>query len=228
MRHAARSWLVRLIGSLRPSETANRELADELASHLQLHADANIRRGMTVDDARRHARLALYGVESTKDAYRDRKGFPMIDALIRDARYGVRTLTKAPAFSLAAVVILALGIGANTAMFSVVNAVILRPLPLADSSRIMRVWHTPPAEQFAGRTTFAVSPANYLDWRAQNHVFERMAIYTFRRLNLTGSGAPEALATALVSADFFHVLGVQPMLGRTFVPAMTSQAPRTS
>jgi putative ABC transport system permease protein len=217
MRHAARSWLVRLIGSLRPSETANRELADELASHLQLHADANIRRGMTVDDARRHARLALYGVESTKDAYRDRKGFPMIDALVRDARYGVRTLTKAPAFSLAAVVILALGIGANTAMFSVVNAVILRPLPLADSSRIMRVWHTPPAEQFAGRTTFAVSPANYLDWRAQNHVFERMAIYTFRRLNLTGSGAPEALATALVSADFFNVLGVQPMLGRTFV-----------
>jgi putative ABC transport system permease protein len=212
----ARAWLVRLFGSLRPSAAANRALADELDSHLQLHADANIRRGMTADEARRRARLALYGVEQTKDAYRDRKGFPMIDALIRDARYGVRTLAKAPAFSLAAVVILALGIGANTAMFSVVDAVILRPLPLADSSRIMRVWHTPPAEQFAGRTTFAVSPANYLDWRAQNHVFERMAIYTFGRLNLTGSGTPEAFASALVSADFFTVLGVQPMLGRTF------------
>jgi putative ABC transport system permease protein len=137
-------------------------------------------------------------------------------SLLRDARYGVRTLAKAPAFSLAAVLILSLGIGANTAMFSVVNAVILRPLPFADSSRIMRVWHTPPAEQFGGRATFAVSPANYLDWQVQNHVFERMAIYTFRRLNLTGSGAPEALGAALVSADFFKVLGVQPMRGRTF------------
>src|SRR2546426_745964 len=211
----ARAWLLRLIGSLWPS-AANGEIADELESHLQLHADDNIRCGLAADEARRQARLALYGVEWTKEAYRDREGFPMIDSLILDARYGVRTLAKARAFSLAAVVILALGIGANTAIFSVVNAVILRPLPFADSSRIMRVWHTPPKEQFSGRTTFAVSPANYLDWRAQNHVFERMAIYTSRRLNLTGRGEPEALGAASVSADFFHVVGIRPILGRTF------------
>src|SRR5207302_1400683 len=85
-----------------------------------------------------------------------------------------RALAKSPAFSLAAIVILGLGIGVNTAIFSVVNAIVLRPLPFPESSRVMRVWHTPPAEQFSGRRTFAVSPANYIDWRDQNDVFDRV------------------------------------------------------
>src|ERR1700726_822346 len=87
------------------------------------------------------------------------------EILKQDLTYAVRMMRKNPGFTVMATVILALGIGANTAIFSVVHAVLLRPLPLADSSRVMRVWHTPPAEPFAGRATFAVSPANYLDWR---------------------------------------------------------------
>src|SRR5439155_16554473 len=149
--------------------------------------------------------------------YRDQRGFPVIDSLIRDVRHAIRLLLKSPGFSLTAIAILGLGIGANAAIFSVVNAVVLRPLPFPDSSRIMRVWHTPPREQFSGRATFSVSPANYLDWRAQNHVFEYMSIYARPRVNLTGGGGqPEALDAALVSADFFNVLGVPPMRGRTF------------
>jgi hypothetical protein len=99
-----------------------------------------------------------------KEITRDERGFPMIEALARDGRYGARMLVKSPGFSAIAMLILGLGIDANTAIFSVVNAVIIRPLPFADSSRVMRVWQVPPAEQFSGRTTtFAVSPANYLD-----------------------------------------------------------------
>ena len=96
---------------------------------------------MTLDEARRHAWIALGGIEKTKDAHRDQRAIPMIESLIRDFRHGARLLVKYPGFSIAAVLILGLGIGANTAIFSVVNAVLLRPLPFPDSSRIMRVWH---------------------------------------------------------------------------------------
>jgi predicted permease len=193
-------------------------LGEELDAHLQAHVEDGLRAGLPPEDARRKAGLALYGVERTKDAYRDRRGFPMIEALMRDARYGLRTLVKAPAFSLAAILILALGIGANTAIFSVVNAVILRPLPFADSSRIMRLWHTPPASfpnAGNGRRIFVLSPANYLDWEAQNHVFDKMALYRFRAFTMTGQGEPESLRGAVVTGGFFGVLGLQAVAGRT-------------
>jgi len=111
----------------------------------------------------------------------------MIESVLRDVRYGVRVLAKSPWFSIAVVLILGLGIGANTAMFSVVNAVALRPLAFPEPDRLVRVWHVPPPRQFPGMTRFTVSPANYLDWRAQNDVFERMAIYSTQRVNLTTS-----------------------------------------
>jgi predicted permease len=208
---------LRLAGSLRSSRR-DREFSDELASHLQLHIDDNVRAGMTPDEARRQALVALGGVEQTKDAYRDQRGLPVIESLLRDCRYGARLLLKSAGFSLAAVLILALGIGANTAIFSVVNAVVLRPLPFSEASRIMRVWHTPPPEQFSGAPIFAVSPANYIDWRSQNDVFERMAIYRYRQLNLTGQTEPDALLAAVVSPEFFDVLGVRPIAGRAFGP----------
>src|SRR6185369_1050261 len=136
--------------------------------------------------------------------------------LLQDLRYGLRTLRKSPGFAASAVIVLALGIGANTAIFSVVNAVLLRPLPYEESDRLMRVEHVPPAKSFPGMTTFAVSAANYLDWRSQSHVFEKMAIYGGRMLNLTGNDRPEAVRATRAESDFFAVLRIQPLAGRFF------------
>jgi putative ABC transport system permease protein len=138
--------------------------------------------------------------------------------LLPDLKHGVRVLLKSPGFTAAAVIVVALGIGANTAIFSVVNAVLLRPLPFRDPARLVQVWHVPPPKSFPGMTEFAVSAANFIDWQQQNSVFDKMAIYTGSSLNLTGREQPEALQGAAVSADFFSTLQVQPMLGRTFTP----------
>ena len=138
--------------------------------------------------------------------------------LLADFKHGLRVLLKNPGFTAAAIIVLALGIGANTAIFSVVNAVLLRPLPFRDPARLVQFWHVPPPKSFPGMTDFAVSAANFIDWQQQNDVFDKMAIYTGSSLNLTGREQPEALQGAAVSADFFSTLQVQPMLGRTFTP----------
>ena len=138
--------------------------------------------------------------------------------LLSDLRFSLRILFRNPGFSAAAIAVLALGIGANTAIFSVVNAVLLRPLPFDDPSRIMQVWHVPPAKSFPGLTTFAVSPANYLDWRSQSSSFEQMAAYGFRAFTVGGRERPEAVQAGAVASDFFPLLRVQPLLGRTFTP----------
>src|SRR5579862_3718579 len=104
--------------------------------------------------------------------------------LLADLRHGARSLRKSPGFALVAIVVLALGIGANTAIFSVVNAALLRPLPYPESDRLMRIYHRPPQKAFPGIPYFSVSAANFLDWQKQDHVFESMAIYTGRTMNL--------------------------------------------
>ncbi|HEY1656742.1 MAG TPA: ABC transporter permease [Candidatus Sulfotelmatobacter sp.] len=139
-----------------------------------------------------------------------------MSGFIQDIRYTLRQLKKSPGFAAVAVVTLALGIGANTAIFSVVNGVLLRPLAFKDPARLVRVWHTPPAKSFPGMSTFAVSAANYLDWRSENHVFDDMAIYAYHGFTLTGSDKPEQVDAGAVSASFFPALGVEPMLGRVF------------
>jgi len=138
--------------------------------------------------------------------------------LVQDLRYSVRVLIKSPGFAAIAVIVLALGIGANTAIFSVVNAVLLRPLPYHDPGRLVQVWHVPPAKSFPGMTRFAVSAANYLDWRDQNHVFDQLATYSYSTLNLSGKGQPESVISGVVSPNFFSVLQVQPLLGRAIAP----------
>ncbi|MFL6312678.1 MAG: ABC transporter permease [Terriglobales bacterium] len=137
--------------------------------------------------------------------------------LTQDFRHGLRVLRKNPGFAIVAIIVLGLGIGANTAIFSVVNAVLLRPLPFANPDRLVHVWHVPPQKSFPGMTRFSVSTANFVDWQQQNNVFEKMAIFTGGRMNLTGGDKPEFLGAAKVSTDFFGVLGVKPILGRTFV-----------
>jgi predicted permease len=141
-----------------------------------------------------------------------------MNGLLQDLRYALRQIRKAPGFAAVAVITLALGIGANTAIFSVVNGVLLRPLLFKDPERLVRIWHTPPQTSFPGISTFAVSPANFLDWQNQNNVFDHMAIYGFRTLALTGGDKAEQVTASPVSATFFDTLGVKPMLGRVLLP----------
>lgn len=141
-----------------------------------------------------------------------------METLFQDIRFALRQLRKSPGFAAVAVITLALGIGANTAIFSVVNGALLRPLGFPEPDRLVRVWHVPPAKSFPGMTRFAVSAANYVDWESDNHVFERMAIYTFHQFTLTGSEKPLQVNACAVSPAFFQTLSVAPMLGRTLLP----------
>lgn len=139
-----------------------------------------------------------------------------MSGVMQDFRYAVRQIRRAPGFAAIAVITLALGIGANTSIFSVVNAVLLRSLPFPDADRLVRVWHTPPQSSFPGISTFSISPANFLDWQKQNHVFSSMAIYGFGGFTLTGGDKAEQVTASRVSPEFFSTLGAQPMLGRVF------------
>ena len=138
-------------------------------------------------------------------------------ALWQDVRYGLRMLAKSPGFSALVILTLALSIGANTAIFSVVNAVLLRPLPFEEPNRLAQIWHTPPQASFPGIPTFPVSPANFLDWRARSQAFEGMSAYGFGQYTLTGTGHPEAVRMVAVTSGFFSILRAQPLLGRAFL-----------
>src|ERR687885_802540 len=137
----------------------------------------------------------------------------------QDLRYGLRMLVKSPGFTLIAVVALALGIGANSAIFSVVNAVLLRSLPYKEPERLVIVWETNP--QLLSdylKTHNEASPANFYDWQAQNHVFENLAAFRWQDFNLTGGDTPEQVTGNLVTTNMFSTLGVRPILGRDFLP----------
>jgi predicted permease len=137
--------------------------------------------------------------------------------LTRELRFAVRALSKRRSFSLITILVLALGIGANTAIFSVVNAVLLRPLPFEDSDRLVQVWHVPPAKSFPGMTKFSISPANFLDWQAQNDILE-IAMYGGGAYTLTGTGNPQPVVGSRVTPEFFSVLRSKPIAGRVFNP----------
>ena len=140
-----------------------------------------------------------------------------MQTILQDLRYGFRGLRKSPGFTAVAVLVLALGIGANTAIFTVVNAVLLRPLPFDHPEQLMQLYHVPPQTSFPGMTTFSLSPANFLDWEKASHSFEAMSAYGFGGYTLTGSGRPEAVRVIRTSKGFFAVLHGQPLLGRVFL-----------
>ena len=206
-----RAWFLRL-GGLFDKQRGERELSDELESHLQMHIEDNLRRGMTPEEARQQALIKLGGIEQAKESYRDQRGIPFFETVMQDLRYGLRMLRKNPGFTAVAVLTLALGIGANTAIFSVVNAVVLRPLPYPQSDRL--VWI---AEVIPSLNAELASGPDYLDWRDQNKTIERVTAYDpSASFNLTGRGTPARVHAAQVSANFFSTLGVDPQLGRGF------------
>ena len=140
----------------------------------------------------------------------------------QDLRQGWRGLIKSPGFTIAAILVMALGIGANSAIFSVVSNVLMRPLPFHEPEKVVQVWHIPPPKSFPGMTRFSVSPANFFDWKRMNHVFTDMAIFGGSRLTLAGD-QPQSLNGSAVSSNFFSLLGTQPMLGRAFSPEEEQQ-----
>lgn len=194
------------------------EFTEEIQTYLEMLIEANITAGLTPEVARRAALIELGGMEQVKERVREARMGYFLETLWQDLRYGMRVLIKSPVFTTVAVVSLALGIGANTAIFSVVNGLLFRPLPYPDSQRIVHVWHTPPQESFPGMDRFSASPANYLDWKSQSESFERMAAYQGAGFSLSGGGDPMPITAAAVSSDFFAVLRSNASLGRTFMP----------
>jgi putative ABC transport system permease protein len=222
-----RVLLARVAQWLRPLRAG--DLDEELQLHLDQLTDEHVRRGLSRDEARAAARRQFGGVDQTKEAVRDRRGFARLDDLGRDVRYASRLLIKSRAFTLTAVLTLALGIGVNTAIFSFVNAVLLQPLPYANADRLVSLWEAkfgqaPAQESTAGSSIaqdaasnrIVVAPANLGDYARSTSQFSGLAGVSVGGRNLTGSGTPERLFGEAVTWNYFSVLGAAPALGRVF------------
>jgi putative ABC transport system permease protein len=207
-------WFNILMARLRAlfrRESVLRDIEEELRIHVEMETETNIKRGMQPDEARSDA-LKSFGnpVRNTELGY-DVRGGGWLEGLWQDLRYGVRMLVKSPGFTLIAVLTLALGIGANTAIFSFVNAVLLNPLPYPHPERIVSVWEKRPD----GGNNY-ISTLNFLDWERQNRCFQFLSAIAPDTVTLTGSDSPEQLFVHRVSASYFKALGVKATLGRTF------------
>ncbi len=202
----------------------DRDLDDELQFHLAMREQKLTESGVPAEEAHYAARREFGNTTSAKETNRGMWTFPFLETLWQDGRYSLRQLRRHPGFAAVAVTTLALGIGANAAIFSLANAAFFRRLPFPHASRLAFLWQE---NQKTGETEGAVSYPNYADWRAESHEFEDMAFIMFGKTFLTGSGTAttvtgpngtELVPSALVSTNFFSVLGVSPMLGRGFTP----------
>src|SRR5499426_1088108 len=187
------------------------ELTEEIDAYLDMLVEQKIKDGLDPAEARRAAKIELGGREQVKEKVREVNAGYQLEVLWQDLRYGLRTLGRNPGFATVAALTLALGIGANTAIFSVVNAVLLRPLPYSEPERLVTLAYYHAMSGFE-----AAHEPDFLEWREQGKAFEEVAAYTYRTVDLSGSGEAERLNAALVSADLFSTLGVGPALGRVF------------
>ena len=187
------------------------ELNAEIDAHLEFEIQENIARGMPPDEARAAARRHLGNLTRIQERAVDAWSFPSLESIAQDLRYGLRGIRRSPGFSSVVVLTLALGIGANTAIFSVVNAVLLRPLPYPAAERLVWLGESDPKAE-----GISVTWVNYQHWRNENHSFEDMAGFQTAHLTLTGRGEPLFTRAGLVTNTFFGLLGAHPMLGRVF------------
>jgi predicted permease len=217
-----RAALVRFAGLFR-SFPQDREFEDELESHLQMLIDDNLRSGMTADEARRQALVRLGGVESIKETYRDRRSIPLLETVWQDVRYATRTLRKNPAASLIGIFVMAIGIGANTAVFSVVHAVLLNPLPYPSAERLVTLTYIATGGAATGDRARQVSAPDFRDWQKAATSFDAMAYFAGGRGSVIAGSVAEYAVVMRVSEEFFRVLAVEPRSGRAF----TSDESRT-
>jgi len=199
-----RSWIGRTLG--RPQLES--EMETEIRFHVDAYTEDLVRQGVPRADAERRARIEFGAIESTKEECREATGATLLENFLQDLRYGARSMRRAPGFTAVAVIALALGIGANAAIFSVVNAVLIRPLAYKDSDRLVTILND-------GDGPVAV--ANYIDWRDQSQSFETMAAADYWSANLTGVDTPERVLGLKVTQNLLPMLGVPPLLGRLFV-----------
>jgi predicted permease len=202
------------VGSIFRKRKAEAELDRELRFHLENEVEQNVARGFSREEARLAALRKFGGVERVKEECRDTRGTGLVESIASDLGYCIRSLGKRPAFTAIVVITLALGIGANAAVFSVVNALLLRPYPFRDLDRLVLVRESGAAESEAQR----VAPADFIDLRNGNDAFEELAAYRYRGLNLTGTGEPERVDACMVSPNFFDMIGVRPAQGNGFYP----------
>jgi putative ABC transport system permease protein len=195
--------------SLLRRDQVEQELDEELQYHLERQIEENLAAGMTAEDARYSALRAMGGIALQKERCRDMRRVNLIEDFLQDLRYGMRVLARNPVFTAVAVLTLALGIGANTAVFSVVNGVLLRPLPYNNPDRIITIW-----EPSRGGHTLGLTDVEFFDIRDRNQVFEEVAAYATGAINFTGVGEPERVTATWVSSGFFQVLGIHPAWGR--------------
>jgi predicted permease len=201
------SWLRRLFGKQEREE----ELAEELRNHLKMAADERVERGESAEEAEHASRREFGNVGLVQEVTRDAWGWGSFDRLMQDLRFGVRMLAKSPGFTAVTILTLALGIGANTALFSVVNGVLFNPLPYPEPEQLVTLHESKPNFE-AGSISFL----NFQDWRKDNTTFSMMGVSRGYSFSLTGAGEPEQVRAELVSTDFLPMLGVKPVIGRLF------------
>jgi putative ABC transport system permease protein len=203
-----RSWLRAALQRSRMES----EMDAELRFHMEAYAADLVRSGVPRNEASRLSRIEFGGIEQTKEECRDMRKVNWIEDLVQDVQYAVRMLAKNPGFTVVAMLTLALGIGANTALFSVVNAVLLKPLPFRNPGKIVALWETETAPG-----SFPLTGEDYLDWRAQNSTFEDMSLYSWpNSYNVSGKDGAEGASVVRTQANFFSLLGVPAQIGRTF------------
>jgi putative ABC transport system permease protein len=217
-----RAALMRVAG-LFARNRRDRELDAELADHLEREIEDNLRAGMPPDEARRQALARFDGIESVKETYRDRRGIPLIETTLQDIRYALRTLRVSPGATMLGILVMALGIGANTAVFSVVYAVLLNPLPYAHPERIVSLSYAQANAGGSGDRSRQVSIPDFLDWQVQSTSFEAMAYFSSGRTSVMANSVAEYAMVTTATDGFFRSFAAQPAIGRGVSPDESRQ-----